>query len=1079
MRKQILSLGMVFCLMLTLLPGTVRAAEAASGECGAEGGNATWTWDGAGTLTVSGTGAMIDYGFSDDHFPPWYPNEEITRIVIANGITHIGDYSFRESNISDIEIPDTVQSIGENAFADSGLSGVTIPGTVKDIGYRAFVDCRNLTEVEIQEGVEHIGPLAFYGCLIETVTLPAGVGFVGAGAFGSCNNLTAITVEGGGLGGYLGRDGILFLEEQDGQLLLMQYPAGRTSSSYDIPLTVARIEDDAFSGCNHLTSVSIPGNVKGVGDNAFEGCMNLENVSIAEGVEYLEFGVFVGCSNLREISIPQSLTEIPVSTFSGCSALADVNYAGTKAQWSAMTVGDGNDPLKSATIHCSDGDIAPENTEPSYTYGINSYFGVLDEETGYYAVDDIQEWSFAIDAPAGEFTGLYIDGERLTPGPGLDTDFEMESLNDGSTVFKKIDIHRLSTGVHTIAAEFLSGVGDQAVTHRAAQPFAIWPRNYATLPGGIVGVPYTYEFQDSWTIHELFDSDEVIRLPDGLTLNETTGVISGTPTKAGTWYFYVDFHSQGVGSGASPFKITVKDPSQVNYPALPEGVLGTPYHYDLEWSLENLSVLVEFQTGPRGLEIGYDESRTMYYIEGTPEESGTFVIELVGLGDRPNNLGDAWAYHNYVLTVREPEAVKFPDGVKYVPYYEEIPAFTHGEEDHYRFEYELQTGSVLPSGLSLDRESGIVSGVPLASGTWPLAFSVSVYDRESGALVEEAGSEPYSLTVQSNTDAAVQRPNDYDIIDPVGRPDSGRPGHFYKNAYTEEDLIIDGPYQEFTRLLIDGVEQRKDVDYTVREGSTVITIRSQTFQRVGEGTHTIAAEFRAGGAPDGTLKRVAQNYTLTLPRPSGGGSSGGGSRPTGSTQKPESPKPAQKPKLPFTDVSPSDWFYEDAVWAYENGVMVGVSDSLFAPRREVSQATIVTVLARLAKVDLTRFRDETEPGIQTGRSFTQAAVWAKRAGLLPESPFTGDETTNRNQMAVMLAKYLTSMGKDTSLPDQPVVFADAEEMTREGNDAFQVLYQYGIFKGVGGQRMNPAGSTTRAHFVALVHRVYETAIAQS
>lgn len=354
----------------------------------------------------------------------------------------------------------------------------------------------------------------------------------------------------------------------------------------------------------------------------------------------------------------------------------------------------------------------------------------------------------------------------------------------------------------------------------------------------------------------------------------------------------------------------------------------------------------------------------------------------------------------------------------------------------------------------------------------------------------ESGSEPceefFELTILSNTDAAVKEPNDYPIIEPVGRPSGSDPNHFYKTEYNEERLVIDGPYSDFFRLRIDGTELHEPEDYTSEEGSTVITIRSQTFQRFGEGTHTISAEYREGGKTDGALKKVAQNYTLRISRPSSGGSSGGGSsgssRPSSSNTKKPEQKPQQsasKPGLPFTDVSPSDWFYNDVVWAYENGIVLGVSDTLFALQRKVSQATIVTVLARLAKVDLTRFEEEEESGIPAGRSFTAAAVWAKRAGLLPEEgAFTVEETTTRNQMAVMLVRYLRSMGKDTTLPAQPAVFADAEDMTQEGNDAFQVLYQQSIFKGIGGLNMNAAGSTTRAHFVALIHRIYEAAMNQ-
>ncbi|MCI8810788.1 MAG: S-layer homology domain-containing protein [Oscillibacter sp.] len=71
----------------------------------------------------------------------------------------------------------------------------------------------------------------------------------------------------------------------------------------------------------------------------------------------------------------------------------------------------------------------------------------------------------------------------------------------------------------------------------------------------------------------------------------------------------------------------------------------------------------------------------------------------------------------------------------------------------------------------------------------------------------------------------------------------------------------------------------------------------------------------------------------------------------------------------------------------------------------------------------------------------------------------------------MLSKYLQSMGNDLQPPAQPVQFAGVDAMSQEGNDAFQILYQSGIFKGTSGLRMEPEGSTTRAQFVVLMHRL--------
>ena len=69
----------------------------ASGECGAEGDNVTWTKDENGVLTISGTGKMRDYTMSS--MTPWNTNgglKDIQTIVIEEGITRIGNHAFED-----------------------------------------------------------------------------------------------------------------------------------------------------------------------------------------------------------------------------------------------------------------------------------------------------------------------------------------------------------------------------------------------------------------------------------------------------------------------------------------------------------------------------------------------------------------------------------------------------------------------------------------------------------------------------------------------------------------------------------------------------------------------------------------------------------------------------------------------------------------------------------------------------------------------------------------------------------------------------------------------------------------------
>ena len=103
--------------------------------------------------------------------------------------------------------------------------------------------------------------------------------------------------------------------------------------------------------------------------------------------------------------------------------------------------------------------------------------------------------------------------------------------------------------------------------------------------------------------------------------------------------------------------------------------------------------------------------------------------------------------------------------------------------------------------------------------------------------------------------------------------------------------------------------------------------------------------------------------------------------------------------------------------------------------------------------------------------YTQAAVWAQRAGLLPDNQtFSGAAPISRQDLAIMLNNYLISMGVPAP-GGGSVAFEDADQMSEAGRNAFQSLYRHGIFKGVGGLRMDPAGTTTRAQFATLLHRI--------
>ena len=250
---------------------------------------------------------------------------------------------------------DSVTSIGFGAFKDYiGFSSVTIPDSVTSIESSAFFFCTNLKRVTIPDSVESIGHWAFNSCLLlKSITIPASVKSIDVTAFQECINLSRITVDKGNTV-YHSTNNCL-IETQSKTLI-----KGCPSSKIPADGSVTSIGPGAFSGYRYLKRMTIPDSVTSIGICAFEDCTGLTSITIPDSVTSIEGKAFYDCTGLTSITIPDSVTYIGDWAFQGCTSLTDVHFSGTKEQWQAMEIEDGNDPLSTATIHCTDGDITPK-----------------------------------------------------------------------------------------------------------------------------------------------------------------------------------------------------------------------------------------------------------------------------------------------------------------------------------------------------------------------------------------------------------------------------------------------------------------------------------------------------------------------------------------------------------------------------------------------------------------------------------------------------------------------------------------------------------------------------------------------
>ncbi len=387
---------------------------------GSYGTDVTWKLTGIPdnyTLTISGTGAMVDYSKSSDR--PWTDDANeikdakgIKTVVIGNGVTSIGGYAFSYcSGLTSVTIPAGVTSIGDYVFNDcsnlatitvetsntvynsrngcnaiietssnkliAGCKNTTIPASVTSIGNYAFYGCSGLTSITIPASVTSIAYSAFLGCSgLATVTVYAPSCTLGFNAFSACGNLKNIYVFSDLVDDYKAA-----WSAYESKITAMTPVASGTCGKETPEDVTWRLEGEAghyrliISGTGemadygyssqpwntnteYIKTVLIENGVTSIGECAFCGCNGLTSISIPASVTSIGAEAFNDCENLTTVTIPASVTSIGNYAFNDCEKLTTVSIPA-----SVTTIGNGafNDCEKLTSITVAEGNANYSN----------------------------------------------------------------------------------------------------------------------------------------------------------------------------------------------------------------------------------------------------------------------------------------------------------------------------------------------------------------------------------------------------------------------------------------------------------------------------------------------------------------------------------------------------------------------------------------------------------------------------------------------------------------------------------------------------------------------------------------------
>ena len=238
-------------------------------------------------------------------------------------------------------------------------------------------------------------------------------------------------------------------------------------------------------------------------------------------------------------------------------------------------------------------------------------------------------------------------------------------------------------------------------------------------------------------------------LPPGLTLNETSGILSGTPTTAGAYDFTLavdDSSSNGsLQSAQKPFRLTILPGTLTitTQSPLPGGTLNEAYSATLA-AIGGVLPHVNWTVSAGALPAGLTLNGFTGQLAGTPTQNGIFNF-TVRVQDSTST--PVIAFKAFSLTINGgPVTITtnspLPSGISGTAYSRALAA--SGGVPPYS-NWTVSSGT-LPAGLTLNASTGILGGIPTAAG--PFSFTVSVQDSTPSSGVQ-TGSKAFALTINA------------------------------------------------------------------------------------------------------------------------------------------------------------------------------------------------------------------------------------------------------------------------------------------------------------------------------------------
>lgn len=178
------------------------------------------------------------------------------------------------------------------------------------------------------------------------------------------------------------------------------------------------------------------------------------------------------------------------------------------------------------------------------------------------------------------------------------------------------------------------------------------------------------------------------------------------------------------------------------------------------------------------------------------------------------------------------------------------------------------------------------------------------------------------------------------------------------------------------------------------------------------------------------------------------------------------------PSEKFNDLDTTKWYHEDIDYVLKNEIMLGTTDTVFAPEGSLTRGMLVTIL----------YRSEGEPAtnksipfsdVDMGAYYANAVIWAQQNGIvkgISETEYAPEKNVTREQLATIMFRYAQFKGMDAVTTEENLGFSDASDIS----DWAIAAMNWGVGRDYIFSRSEgyiaPKVAAARAEIAAFIHR---------